>query len=175
MADDDTKPDPKGKDGKPDQGDLGDAGKKALEAERKARRDAERKASDLEAKLAKIEGAGKDENQKLSEQLASLQKDLADRDLKLVRSEVAAEHKLDAARAKYLTGTTREDLEASASQILADFPIPEKVDEKDDGKGGGDKRPPSRKPEADLKGGLEPDNGPTETDPAKLAASVPRL
>lgn len=52
VAEPDTQPDPEPV---TDTGDLGDAGKRALEAERKAARAAERRAKDLERRLAEID------------------------------------------------------------------------------------------------------------------------
>lgn len=61
VAEPDTQPDPEPV---ADAGDLGDAGKRALEAERKAARAAERRAKDLERRLAEIESANQTEAEK---------------------------------------------------------------------------------------------------------------
>lgn len=58
--------------------DLGDAGKKALDAERKARRDAEKRARDLEARIKEFEDRDKSEVEKLQEELADRDARLAD-------------------------------------------------------------------------------------------------
>lgn len=50
--------------------DLGDSGKKAIEAERKARRDADKRAKDLEARLAQFEDANKSETERLTDRAA---------------------------------------------------------------------------------------------------------
>lgn len=76
--------------------DLGAAGQKALQQERAARREAERRAQDAEEKLAKIEADG-------------------------LRATVAAERGLTDAQAKRLQGTTREELEADADELLSAF------------------------------------------------------
>ena len=68
---------------------LGDAGKKALAAERAARREAEKRANDLAAQIKAAEDAGKTEAQK-AETLASLQADLAAMRAEKERAEVAA-------------------------------------------------------------------------------------
>lgn len=134
MADDDT-PDDK-TDPKPDP----DAGaKKALEAERKARREADAKAKDLEAQLAKIQDEGKSASDKLTEQVAQLTKNLADESVKRLRVEVAAARGLTPAQAKRLTGTTQEELEADADDLLEAFPAPPAKDETKDDKSGDDK------------------------------------
>lgn len=67
MADDttdDTTAEPDDADVKPPTDDLGDAGKRALDAERKAARAAERKAKDLEKRLAEIEAQNQTEAEK---------------------------------------------------------------------------------------------------------------
>ena len=69
---------------------LGDAGKKALAAERAARREAEKRAADLAAQIKAAENAGKTEAQKQAETLASLQADLAAMRAEKERAEVAA-------------------------------------------------------------------------------------
>lgn len=69
---------------------LGDAGKKALAAERAARREAEKRANDLAAQIKAAEDAGKTEAQKQAETLASLQADLAAMRAEKERAEVAA-------------------------------------------------------------------------------------
>lgn len=137
---------------------------------------------DLKAQVAELsKGAGGKDNKgevdQLTQQIAKLQEDLEGERVERMRIEVAAEKKLTPAHLKRLTGKTREELEDAADELLADFPIPEKKDDGKEGGGGdgGPKRPPSRKPDADLKGGIDPSEGSTETDPAKLADAVPRL
>jgi hypothetical protein len=69
---------------------LGDAGKKALAAERAARKEAEKRANDLAAQIKAAEDAGKTEAQKQAETLAALQADLAAMRAEKERAEVAA-------------------------------------------------------------------------------------
>lgn len=161
---DDNKPDPAKDDNKPDPT-LGDAGKKALDGERKARRDAEKKVTDLEARLKEIEDKDKSEVQKLTDEVAALRKTATDHETKALRAEVAMAKGLSAAQAKRLVGTTKEELEADADEVLEAFPTP----------GGAATAPPGKKPVPDLRGGTEPNTDPEETDPAKLAESVPRV
>src|SRR5690349_696993 len=101
---------------------LGEGGKKALEAERAARRDAERRERELRARVTELE---------LSE----------------ARREVAAAKGLSPAQAKRLVGTTREELEADADELLETFG------------GNGDtktKPPPPGRAREDLRGGNDP-------------------
>lgn len=135
--------------------------------------------AELKAKAEQFDKVGdqaKGDTEKLSEQLGAVQKELADERLRRIKSEVAASKGLTPAHVKRLTGTTLEELEDSADDLLADFPVQEKKsEESDDGKGS-PKPPPTSRPKPDLKGGLDPTtSGPTETDPAKLAANVPRF
>lgn len=163
---DDPKPDPEKKpepkkddDPKPDP----DAGAKAaLDAERKARRDAEKSATDLRAKLKELEDKDKSDADKFRDENTQLKNDLNDANAKALRLEVAAEKGV---KARWLTGTTREELERDADEYLEDHPPAD----------GAKAPPPGRKPVADLKGGTDPTEDPGETDPAKLAEAVPRL
>lgn len=148
-----------------------DAGaKKALDAERRLRRDAEAEVKDLKGRLEKLEGEGKGESDKLTEQVAKLTADLDSERVLRLKAEVAAEKGLTPAQAKRLSGTSKEELETDADELLEAFPAPSKDEGKDESR-----RPPSRRPAADLKGGGDPTEEPTETDPSKLAESVPRL
>lgn len=124
-------------------------------------RDAARKA------IADKENEGKSESDKVAARLADMEKQIADRDAKLLRSEVAAAKGLTPAQAKRLAGSTKEELESDADEILEAFPAP--------GGDGERKAPPSQQPRPSLRGGGDPTSDPVETDPAKLAASVPRL
>jgi hypothetical protein len=134
-----------------------DAGaKKALDAERKARRDAEAKAKDLENRLKGIEDKDKSEVERLTEQVTSLTKE---RDQAIGRSdrlEVALTKSLDedqarriTTAAKRLTGANREELEADADEFLSAFAAPT---------GEQKPAPPGGKPREDLRpGGGDPD------------------
>lgn len=94
-ADEVTEPaEPTEASGEPATGDpadaLGDAGKKALDAERTARKAAEKRAAALAAQIKAAEDAGKSEAQKQAETLAALQADLAAIRVEKERAEVAA-------------------------------------------------------------------------------------
>lgn len=161
--DDPPADDPKDKKPPPND-DLGDAGKKALETERKARRDAERRAKDAEAALKEVEDRDKSDSEKLADRIAASEKRAEEAERRALRAEVAQEKGLTAAQAKRLSGDTREDLETDADELLEVF----KPERSASG-------PPSKRPTADLRGGTDPtddDDGPL--DPDKLAAHVPR-
>lgn len=168
---DDTKTDPPKTD-PPDA--LGEAGRKALEEERKARRDAEKRAKEAEARITELESTGKSDSHKIADQLAAVQKDLDDERRERRVLEVATAKGLTPAHVKRLSGTTKEELDASADELLADFPVTKGTEGEGGEEKGGGTPPPSRKPAADLKGGGDPTIEVGETDPAKLAASVPR-
>lgn len=163
MADDPSKQDPPDPKSDPP-ADLGDAGKKALDAERKARRDAEQKLKALEDQLKELQDKDKSEVERLRDEVESLKAQAQTSSAAALRAEVAMAKGLTPAQAKRLVGDTREDLEADADEILEAFPVQ-----------GGATPPPSNKPATDLRGGTEPNDDPVETDPAKLAASVPRV
>ncbi len=140
--------------------DLG--AKKALEAERKARREAEKQLRDLNARLKEIEDKDKSEVDRLREQVEQLKSEATTATAKAIRAEVAAEKGLTAAQAKRLAGATREELEADADEILEAFPTR------------GVTPPPSDKPRPDLRGGTDPTDGDDATDIRSVVESIPR-
>lgn len=175
MADDDNKSDPdkpdpesdpKADDNKPEDKpadtDLGDAGKRALDAERRARSAAEKRAKEAEAKVKEFEDKDKSESERNAEARAAAEKERDEARSEALRLTVAFEKGLTPAQAKRLTGSTREELEADADELLDLF------GDKDG------KKPPSNRPKERLRGGGDPDDEPEETDPRKLAADIPR-
>lgn len=119
--------------------------------------------ADLKAKadkLDQLEQANKSEVERAAAKTAEAERRAADAEAKALRLEVAAEKGV---KARWLSGTTREELEAAADEYLADHPPAP-----------GDTPPPGR-PVEDLRGGGDPDEQPVETNPRKLAESVPRL
>lgn len=125
---------------------------------------------DLKAKAARADeqaASSKTDLEKLTEQIDGLKKAQAEADQKALRAEVAMAKGLTAAQAKRLAGTTKEELEADADEILEAFPVNTGEPSKP--------APPSRQPRPALAGGGDPTEEPVETDPTKLAASVPRL
>lgn len=120
---------------------------------------------DLKAKAARydeLEDAKKTNEQRLSDQLTTAQKRVAELEFDQMRRDVAADKGLPAKFARRLTGTTREELEADADDLLDTLPKPEP------------KTPLTQKPKESLRGGGRPDEEPEETDPRKLAARIPR-
>lgn len=103
---------------KPDGDQLGDAGKRALEAER-----AQRKAAEKElARYRKAEAEKAEADKTEAEKRAAAEQRAAEAELRATRLEVAHAKGLTPAQAKRLVGTTKEELEADADEILRDFP-----------------------------------------------------
>ena len=137
-SDDDR--DTSSRDSDDDRGDrdgLNEGGKRALDAERKAARDAARAARDekkaretAEARVAELERekmtaqeraeAERDEWRKKYEEQAA---QLAARDLDILRRDVAAEKGLTHRQAARLRGDTREELEADADDLIREFGV----------------------------------------------------
>lgn len=105
----------------PATGELGDAGKKALDAERREKRAAEKRAADLEARLKEFEDRDKTESTRAIERAEAAEKAAAAAESRALRLEIAAEKGLTPAQAKRLVGETREELEADASELLETF------------------------------------------------------
>ncbi len=104
-----------------DTDELGDAGKKALDQERKARREAEKANADLVKRLKEFEDADKSELEKATNAAAEAAKRAEEAELKALRLEVAGDKGLTPSQARRLVGTTKEELEADADQLLEDF------------------------------------------------------
>lgn len=109
---------------------LGPAGKKALEAERQARKDLEQQLAafaPLKELAAAMAGGqkppdGKSDIDVLREQFETHQKELATERASRWRLEVAQEKSLTAEQSAWLQGGTREELLESADLLLAAFP-----------------------------------------------------
>lgn len=80
--------------------------------------------SDLKSKAAKfdeLDQASKTEQERLTERLAAAEARAAEVEARALRLEVASENGLTPAQAKRLVGSTREELEADAKELLATF------------------------------------------------------
>ena len=100
---------------------LGDAGKKALDAERRDKRAAEKRATDLEARLKEFEDRDKTESTRVIERAEAAEKRAVEAESRALRLEIASEKGLTPAQAKRLVGESREDLEADAAELLETF------------------------------------------------------
>lgn len=152
-------------------GELGDAGKRALDAERKARRDAEKRAQAAEAKVKEAEDAEKTEVERLQGQVTDLTKRAEASEAKATRFEVAAAKGLSLAQARRLVGSTKEELEADADEMRTELGL------KDEGKGKGEEEEKPKeeqgigRPKEDLRAGAS-NEGDEEPDAGKLADSI---
>ncbi|HTF48841.1 MAG TPA: hypothetical protein VK735_15455 [Pseudonocardia sp.] len=176
LADDEGDDDPAGAD------QLGDAGKRALDAikeQRKAARtERDKYKAELEearTKLQQIDDKDKTDAQRLQE-TADSYKTRAERAEALhkrreIAEELAPDHATVAqirAVAKRLTGESDDELEKDAEELfalIAPAPTTQATPPKNQQPG---------KPKASLRGGGDPDSGDDETDPRKLAALIPR-
>lgn len=113
----------------PATGDLGDAGKKALDAERREKRAAEKRAAELEARLKEFEDRDKTESTRAIERAEAAEKAAAAAEARALRLEIAAEKGLTPAQAKRLVGENREELEADADELLETFKPPATSDD----------------------------------------------
>lgn len=109
-------PDPVDPEGaKPDEP-LGAPGLAALKSEREAKAAAEKRAAAAEARVREFEDRDKTEAQKAADALADAQAQLAALTVAKTRAEVAAAKNIPAS---LLTGSTQEELEASADALIA--------------------------------------------------------
>lgn len=175
------KPPAKGGD---DDEELGEGGKAALIAERKTNRENRAKITALEEQVAELVGKKKEEDGqggkdggKLNDELAEVRAELAEERLTRLRLEVGSEKGLTPKQARRLSGKTREELEEDADDLLDTFPAPPAKDgeEGDEGTGGSSTSSKERRPAENLKGGGKAETEPEETDPRKLAESMPRV
>lgn len=98
--------------------------KAALKAERDARRTAEGRAKELEpyeAKIREAEEANKSELTKANEALAAERDARAKADAALLRYQVGADKGVPAKLVPYLTGGSKEEIEASADVLLGEI------------------------------------------------------
>lgn len=103
---------------------LGDAGRKALDSEREARKAAEREVKALREQLAAEQAASKGRESDLQAKLDAKSAELDSTSLELARSEVMRAKGLTPELAAFLVGSTREELEAQADKLLAAMPTP---------------------------------------------------
>jgi flagellar biosynthesis GTPase FlhF len=124
-------------------------------------------AKKAEARLKELEDAEKTELQREKEQREAAERAAAESKLELARTRVAMRKGLTESQARRLQGTTEEEIEADAEDLIKSFGIShnEGDDEEED---------LPRRPREALRSGNRPQSEPEETDPRKLAASLPR-
>jgi hypothetical protein len=101
---------------------LGEPGKKALAEERAARRAAEAKVAAYEKAEKDKADADKSDLQKAADARTAAEERATQAEQRALRLEVAHDKGLTPAQAKRLVGATKEELEADADDILANFP-----------------------------------------------------
>lgn len=121
MADDTTESTETGTEETNTSDQLGEAGKKALDAERRNAKAAAKERDALAARLQEFEDRDKSEIQRASERAEAAEKRAADLEVRALRLEVASEQGLTTAQARRLVGETREELEADARDLLETF------------------------------------------------------
>lgn len=104
-----------------DEGDPDRGAKRALDAERKARRDAESRLKEFEAAAKEKADAEKTEVQKATEALASERDARTKAEATLLRFNVAAEKNVPTKLVRFLVGDSKEEIEASADALLAEL------------------------------------------------------
>jgi chromosome segregation ATPase len=129
---------------------LGDAGRDALEKERGARRDADRKLAEARQRIADLEDSGRTEDQRREARLQRAQLELeqstkriqeleaqaADRELRDLRREVATEAGLPASMAQRLEGNDLRTLKADAKKLAEELHTGTPVGDLGIGRGG---------------------------------------
>lgn len=91
---------------------------------------ANKEAEELRLKVKEFEDQGKSELDKAAAKAAEAEQRAAEAEARALRLEVAAAKGLTPSQAKRLIGATREELEADADEILADFAAAKKPADK---------------------------------------------
>lgn len=105
--------------GDPETPDLGDAGKRAIAAEREARSKAEKLANEYKSKLDKIEQDGLSELEKANKRAADAESKLTATEKRIARLTVIADKQIPADYHDLIHGDTEEELVASAEKVAA--------------------------------------------------------
>ena len=108
----------------PNPQELGDGGKKALSAERDARKAAERTAAELSARLKSFEDANLSELERTKKAAEESAAELASLRKENVRSKVALAKGVPADLIEFLTGDSEEDVAAKADLLMARLSAP---------------------------------------------------
>lgn len=119
-----------------DPAELGDAGKKALDAERAARKAAEKAASDLQAQLDQINQANESAVEKAQREAKEAQEAAVKATAEALRFRVAAKHGISDEDAElFLTGSDAETVERQAAALVARTPTGPRPDPSQGAKG----------------------------------------
>lgn len=105
--------------GDPEAPELGDAGKRAIAAEREARSKAEKLATEYKTKLDKIEQDGLSELEKANRRAADAEEKLTATEKRIARLTVIADKQIPAEYHDLIHGNTEDELLASAEKVAA--------------------------------------------------------
>jgi hypothetical protein len=147
-----------------------------LERTRNALKKANKEAEEFRRRLKEFEDSGKSEVEKLTAQVAELTARAERAEADRLRTEVAIEKGLKPAQARRLSGTSREELEADADELLSLFGATAPSEEP--GKGpaappASEGRPdPVGRPRPSLLGGGDP--APPEPSIREVIEALPR-
>jgi hypothetical protein len=124
----------------------------------------------LAKKAKELEDEQKSESE-LTEAKTTAEKEAAEVGREAARLRVALKKGLTETQAKRLVGDNEEELEADADELLASFKPAQEESREDETE---EQQEPPRRPRERMKPGAVRSAEPDETDPAKLAADVPR-
>lgn len=168
----------------------GDGSISAAEAARMraALKKANREAQTARTELKEIKDAELSDSQKATQRADAAEQRADKAEQQAMRLQVALDKGLTASQAKRLVGDTVEELEADADELLESFGGgPSKKGDTGDGAGddddeGGDeggqtggKKPPSGRPNANLKSGAGDDDDEPDIDTDEVLKKIPRL
>lgn len=142
----------------------------------------EKAAADLRPyadKAKELEDASRSDIERAANEAATNLNRAEKAETEAMRLRVALRMGLNEVQSRRLVGSSEEELEADAKELLASFrPAEEKDDDKSEESDAEPERPENsrRRPQERLRPGAVPDadTEPEETDPRKLAALVPR-
>jgi hypothetical protein len=103
---------------------LGDPGKRALEAERKARRAAEKASADALAKVKEYEDAQKSEAERLAAKVSELEARAAKAEADALRQRIVSEAGIPADLADLVSGSDEATMRATADRLKAHIAPP---------------------------------------------------
>lgn len=98
---------------------LGDGGKKALDAERRSRRAAEKQLNELASKIREYEDRDKSEAERLAARLAEAEQEALAARSEALRLRVAADVGVSAELLEFITGTDEDTVRAQAEKLMA--------------------------------------------------------
>jgi DNA-directed RNA polymerase specialized sigma54-like protein len=147
---------------------LGDPGKRALDAERKARKAAEKAAADAAAKVKEYEDAQKSEAERLAAKVAELESRAAKAEAAALRASIVNETGIPADLADLVTGADEAAMRATAERLKSHLAPAQKFGPVDTGpKNVADSGLPKQLTRADLAG-----MSPAQIEAAQVAGQL---